>query len=153
MVEVSAVPAEVISATTAKAAAPKSPTPTTAAAPTVSQSVTVDWGSWVTQALTHEEPILEAAASAGLSLALAQIPFGAFVSAFVGPTVVKQYVDQAVSALSGVIGADALTVPAGGIEGVVANLINANEPALAAFLGANLQPLISAALARLGVKV
>jgi hypothetical protein len=126
--------------------------PAPASVPTVSQPVTVDWGDWVAQALANETPIIEAAASGGVSLALAQIPFGSFVSTFIGPTIVDQYVLQGLTALEGVLKSEKLSVPASAtLETTVANMLNANEPALAKFLGSELGPTISAAVGKLGL--
>lgn len=126
--------------------------PAAAPVPTVSGAVTVDWGDWAAQALAAETPIIEAAAQAGISTALGAIPFGSVISSFIGPTVVNQYVAQGLTALEGVLAPEKLTIaPSNALETYVANAINANEPALAAFLGAQLGPMISAAIAKLGL--
>ena len=121
--------------------------------PTVSQDVRIDWGSWMAQALAHETVIIEAAAQGAVDLALKSIPFGSLVSSFIGPTIIKQYVDMGLAALEGVLEPLSVTAPGYNVLfTTIANLINANEKALAAFLGDQLDPMIHAALAKIGIK-
>lgn len=118
--------------------------------PTVSMPVRVSWGDWVEQALAHETPFIESVAEAGLGLALKAIPFGGIVSMFVGPTVIKQLVDLAMTALEGVVAGQGTTVPDGNaVFASVANMLNANYPQLAAFLGTEVEPMIEAAIAKI----
>lgn len=143
-------PAVIAAAATAAAAVPV-PSPTAPrTTPTVAQDIRVDWGSWLAQGLAHETAIIEAAAQGGISLALKAIPFGSFVTMFIGPTLVKQYVDMGLAALEGVLTPLSASVPTSNtLFTTVANLINANEPALAAFLGDQLEPMIEAAIAKI----
>jgi hypothetical protein len=120
--------------------------------PTVSQSIRVDWGSWVSQLVEHEKPIIEAAASGGLALALHALPFGTLVSAFIGPAIVKQYVDQALATLEPLIASKSLTVSASNaIMAAAAKAINDNEPSLAGLLSGELDSLLLAAVSKLGL--
>lgn len=131
---------------------PPSPPTAPRVTPTVSQSIRVDWGSWVSQLLAHEAPIIEAAVQGGINLALANVPMGSLIGMFIAPTVVKQYLDQGMTALEGVLNNQSITVPASNmLEATIANLINSNEPELAAFLGSNLDNLIKAAVAKLNL--
>lgn len=120
--------------------------------PTVAQAVRVDWGSWIAQLLDHEKPIIEAAASGGISLALHQLPFGTLVSAFIGPTLVQQYVDQALAAVEPLLASKSLSVPASSaVATIAAQMVNANEPSLAKLLGSELDTLLNAAVSKLGI--
>jgi hypothetical protein len=120
------------------------------AVPTVSSNVTIDWGSWLSQAVANETNIIESVAEAGVTSVLADIPFGSFVSMFIGPTVVKQYVDQALVSLEGILQSDTLSVsPTDTIMTSVVTMITQYEPALAAYLGSNLQPMIQTAIAKI----
>ena len=125
------------------------PTPAPAPVPTVAAPVTVDWGDLINQILTNAEPIIAATAQTGVSTALASIPFGSFISDFIGPTVIGQYVTMGINAVEGQLKGQAISVPAGSVEAIIANLFNQNEPALAAFLGADVEPLIAAAIAKI----
>lgn len=120
--------------------------------PTIAQGVRIDWGSFFAQFIEHEKPIIEAVASGGLKLALSQIPMGNIVEMFIGPTLVAQYLDQGLTALEGLLKDQSVTVPASNLlETTIANLINANEPKLVEWLGANLDPMIKAAVAKLNL--
>lgn len=120
--------------------------------PTVAQPIRIDWGSFVDQLLANEAPIIEAAISGGINLALAQIPMGSMIEMFIGPTVINQYIQQGLTALEGVLANQSLTIPASNmLVTTVANMFIANEPKLAAFLGPNLDTLIKAAVAKLNL--
>jgi hypothetical protein len=122
--------------------------------PTASQSVRVPWGDWLEQLLLNETHVVEAAAQGGVALALHALPIGGIISMFIGPTIVKQYVDMALAALEGVVAGHSVTVDgSSAILTTVANLINANEPAFAKWVGGELEPMIAAALGKLGIKV
>lgn len=141
-----------MSTSNASTAAPSAAT--TAAqlhAPTVSQAVKIDWGSWITQGFTHEQPIIEALAAAGIHAALASVPYGSIVEHFVGPKLIHQYVDMARVALGGAVDGRSIELPAGKIYETVGNLINNNESAFAGFMGDKLDPLIKGTLAKIGV--
>jgi hypothetical protein len=132
---------------------PVATSPAPRVTPTASQPVRIPWGAWLAQAAAHEEHIVEAAAEAGLKLALAQVPFGSIIGSFIGPQLIDQYVEMGVKALGGLIGGATVDIPAGTIFATVGNLINANEPAFASFIGDRLDPMIAAALAKIGIKV
>lgn len=132
--------------TSTSTAAPAAPTTTV---PATSSTAVVPWGDWAEQALINETTLLESLASGGVSLALSEIPFGSFVANFIGPTVVKGLVDTALKALEGVLSTATLAIPASNtILTTVANMLNANYPALANFLGSNLEPMIQAEIAK-----
>lgn len=138
------------------------PTPTSAPlatapthAPTVSGSVVIDWGSFVAQLLSHETPIVEAVAAGGVALALSAVPMGSFISNFIGPKLVSQYVDMALTAVEGGVSGQSITLPSGGIGGFVAkmaaNLFTQGEPQLVSFLDADVMPWIEAELKARGI--
>jgi hypothetical protein len=135
--------------TTTPAPAPTPPRVT----PTASQPVRIPWGHWLSQALANETKIIEAAAQGGANLALHAIPMGTVVSMFIGPQLIKQYVDMGLAALEGIVDPLSVEVPVGNtVLATVANLINKNEPEFAAWVGEELGPMIEAALGKLGVK-
>jgi hypothetical protein len=130
--------------------APSAQAPAPGPVPTVSSSVTIDWGSFAAQLLENSEPIIAAAAQAGLNLALSEIPLGSLIAHFIGPTVISQYVAQGVTALAGLLKNDKLTIPASDfLATFVANAFNANEPQLAKFLGDSITPTIKAFIDKL----
>ena len=137
--------AAAVAQTTAAATVPR-------VTPTASQPVRIPWGDWVAQALAHETHLIEAAAEAGVSMALSAIPFGAIISRFAGPTVVAQYVDMGLAALEGVLDPLSADVPAGTVLATVANLINKNATAFASFIGDQLEPMIKSELTKRGIK-
>lgn len=120
--------------------------------PTASQPVRVPWGDWLAQALAHETHIVEAAAEAGVSLALGVIPFGSVVARFIGPTIVAQYVDMGLAMAEAALEPLAATVSGGSVLATVASLINVNEQAFASFFGDQVEPMIKAELAKRGIK-
>jgi hypothetical protein len=118
--------------------------------PGIADPVTVDWGDLAAQLLAHETPIIEATAQTGVNLALGAIPIGTFLSGFVGPTVIKQYVDQALTSLEDVLKGNTLTVsPSEALASLSAKLFNQAEPALASFLGQEVEPMIQGWVAKL----
>lgn len=129
---------------------PPAPSPPVAPpVPTVSSAVTIDWGSWAAQILKHEAPIIEAVAAGGEQLILNQIPFGSLISMFIGPQVIQGYIDQGLTALEGMLATETTGVPATNtLMLYVANMINTYEPQIAAFLGANLDPMIQGLVAK-----
>lgn len=128
-------------------ASPPAPTPPPVKTPTVGQSVQVDWGSWVAQLITHEAPIIEAAGEAAYT---AFAP--AIVKMFIGPTVIGQYIDQALTALENIVNTQNMKVSdTNVVASTVASLVNKNEAALANFLSSNLEPMIMATLKKLGL--
>lgn len=120
-------------------------------APTVSESVKLDWGSAAAQFLKAETQILESLAAGGVALALNQIPFGSMISMFVGPKVVKQYVDQALTTLEGILEGQPPAVASNAIEKYVFAAINSYEPELAKMLGDQLTPLIKGLMVKAGI--
>lgn len=137
------------------AAAPVALAPVPTHAPTVTQNVVIDWGSWISQALVHETPIIEAAAQAGATVALASLPFGSIVSGFILPKLVKQYVDMGLTAMEGAVDGKSVSVPAGGIAGFLATLVeNLMQQGESTWLGALdvvIGPLIKAEIASRGM--
>ena len=124
--------------------------PTPAPVPGIAGPVVVDWGDLAAQLLAHETPIVEAAAQTGVNLALGAIPMGSFLSEFVGPAVVKQYVDQALTSLEDVLKGSSLTVsPSEALASLAAKLFNEAEPSLASFLGGTVEPMIQGWVAKL----
>lgn len=122
--------------------------------PTVSQDVRTDWGSWFSQFAAHEEPVLVALAEAGIHVGLKSVPMGPFVEMFLGPKLVKQYVDMAITALNGFVShAGQITAPPDTIYATVLNLLNANEPAFVAFVEGKLDPMVKDALAKIGINI
>lgn len=121
-------------------------------APTVSSPVEMDWGSMAAQMLRNETAIIEAAAAGGMQVALSAMPFGSIVSMFIGPKVVKQYIDQGLTLLEGVLDGQKL-IAGSAVETYVFTAINTYEPLLAKELGDQLTPLIQSLLAKVGVKI
>lgn len=120
--------------------------------PTTSSPVVIDWGDWASQLINHEAAVVEKLADAGIGAALSAVPFGSVVSTFVAPQVVDQYVGQAVTALSGLVKGQSLTIPTNNaIESTVANLISTELPGFAKMLGPDLDSLIKAGVAKLGL--
>lgn len=118
--------------------------------PTVSSSVTVDWGDWVAQLLQNETPVLEALGESAVASGLAMVPFGSIVSTFIGPTIVKQYVDQALVGLETLLEKENASVPTSNTVLVyVLNMIKTYEPTFATYLGTQLTPLIETEIAKL----
>jgi hypothetical protein len=118
--------------------------------PGIAGPVVVDWGDLAAQLLAHETPIMEAAAQTGVKFALATVPMGSFLSEFVGPTVTKQYVDQALTSLEDVLKGSSLTVsPSEALASLAAKLFNQAEPALASFLGGTVEPMIQGWVSKL----
>ncbi len=131
------------------AAASSSPT----GAPTTAASISLPWPSWIEQGLAAEGPILEALAIGGINLALADVPFGSVVKSFIDP-IVTQYLGKALTYLEGIAGKAApLTVPAASVIGATVNAINTEMPQFAAMIGPELESLVTAAAAKLGIKL
>lgn len=121
-----------------------SPAPPAAKVPGISGPVVVDWGDLAAQLLAHETPIVESAAQGAVQAGLSAIPMGSFLSGFIGPTVTKQYVDQALTALEDVLKGSSLTVsPSEALASLAAKLFNQAEPSLASFLGDTVEPMIA----------
>jgi hypothetical protein len=141
-------------ASTSVATATNTPATATSPArvtPTVGGQIRVDWGSAAAQFIAHEAPILEAAGAAAVAAGLKSLPFGAIVSTFIGPTLVNQYVGQALTTLEGVLNTQNFSVAdSNTLAASVANLINTNEAWLISFIEGNLDPLISKAITALG---
>ena len=119
--------------------------------PTVSQPVRIAWNDWAEQLLVHEQTIIEGLAEAGTDLALSTVPMGSLIANFVGPTVVKQTVDQGLLALEGLLSNPDLAItisPTNFLATFVANTINTTGPALAKQLGPTLDPMIASAVAK-----
>ena len=132
--------------TTASAAAPKRVTPT------ATQAVRISWGDLLDQIVEHETPIIESIAGAGATLALAHVPMGALISAFIGPTVIQQYVDTGLATLEATLKGQSTTItPSNAIEAYVLAQIKAYEPALVAHLGPQLDALLKATIAKVGI--
>ena len=94
--------------------------------------------------LAHEMPIIESAAQGAVQMGLGAIPMGSFLSGFIGPTVTKQYVDQALVSLEDVLKGSSLTIsPSDALSSLAAKLFNQAEPALASFLGDSVEPMIA----------
>lgn len=87
-----------------------------------------------------------------MTLALSAIPFGSVVSMFIGPKVVKQYIDQGLTLLEGMLSGEKLEAQ-GTIETYVFNALNTYEPLLVKELGDQLNPLIKSLLAKAGIGV
>jgi hypothetical protein len=105
--------------------------------------VVVNWGDLAAQLLAHETPIIEAAAATGVKVGLATVPMGSFLSEFIGPTVTKQYVDQALVSLEDLLKGGTLTIaPNEALAALAAKLFNQAEPSLASFLGDTVEPMI-----------
>lgn len=122
--------------------------------PAVFQPVVINWGDFATQFLKNAEPILAQLAAAGAEYAVGQLPFGAFLSGFIGPAVVSQYVSQAITALEGQLSSLALSIsPANFLENTVFTMIKSELPELAAFLNTGLLPMIKAEVAKVLAKV
>ena len=118
--------------------------------PGIAGPVVVDWGDLAAQLLAHETPIIEAAAQTGVKVGLAAIPMGSFLSEFVAPNVVKQYVDQAMLSLEDVLKGSSLTVsPSDALATLAAKLFNEGEKPLASFLGGTVEPMIQGWVAKL----
>ena len=131
-------------------------TPTPAPArvtPTAAQPVRVPWGDWLAQALAHETSIIEAVAGARVNMALSAVPVGSVIKMFIGPELVKQYVDIGLKTLEGVLEPKEWDPDSSNKVLVsIANLINNNEAAFVQVIGDQLQPLIKAELSKLGLK-
>jgi len=139
-----------VTASPAPAPAPATPpaaTPAPTKTPTVGQSIQVDWGSWVSQFLIHETPLIEAVGEA------AYTQFApAMVKLFIGPNVIGQYIGQALVALENIVNTQNMQVPDTNIvASTVASLVNKNETALANFLASDLEPMIMSELKKLGL--
>lgn len=134
-------------ATAAPAASPPRVTPT------VTQAIRVDWGSWVSQGIAHSEHAADALAEFGVHLAFGQIPMGSFIEGFVGPKIVDQYVHMGIGLAESLVQGKGIDVAPGTVYATVANLVNKYEPEFAMFLGDKLDPMIKAALAKVGVSV
>ena len=135
-----------LKASVASIPAPTAPAPQ--AIPSVSSSVTIDWGSWAAQALHASEGILGSIAGVVETDLLAMVPFGSIISSFIGPTVVASYVQQGLQTLEGILEGRTLT-SSGAIEKYVFNAMIAFEPALVHLLGDTLIPMIEATVLKL----
>lgn len=125
-------------------------TNTSTSVPTVSSSVTADWGSVAAQIIANEQTIIVAAANAGVNLALAQMPFGSLVETFIGPTVIDQYISQALVGLETFLKTQSITVsPQNAVESYVMSMITSAEPWLISFLGPQVETMVSAAVAKI----
>lgn len=140
-----ATPAAAVAAAATVAAQPR-------VTPSVGMPIRVDWGSLAAQLIDHEKPIIEALAEAGITAAEGMAgPIGPILQMFIGPQMVKQYLDQGLVALEGQLNPQVLTVDQSNmLLSTAANLFNANEPALAGFLGSTIEPLFQKGLAALG---
>ena len=118
--------------------------------PGIAGPVVVDWGDFAAQLLAHETQIVEAAAQTGVKVGLAAIPMGSFLSEWIAPNVVKQYVDQALISLEDLLKGGTLTIaPNEALASLAAKLFNQAEPSLASFLGGTVEPMIQGWVSKL----
>lgn len=117
--------------------------------PTVSQPVRIPWGDWAEQGLVHEQALLEQGAELGVQIAATASPLGGIISSFVGPTVVKQLVDQGLALAEGMLKGQAITIrEPNWIEAYTVTTFNQLFPSVFAKIGADLTPMVQAAIAK-----
>jgi hypothetical protein len=117
--------------------------------PTASQPVRIPWGDWAEQILVHETTLIETAADAGVAIAASATPMAGLVAQLVGPIVVKQLVDQGLTLMEGLLAGQAITIAKPNfLESYVINTINQVAPNLALKIGADLTPMVQAAIAK-----
>lgn len=120
--------------------------------PSVAGSTTIDWGSWAEQLIKNETAVIEGTVQGGVTMALSAVPFGNIIAGFIGPTVVKQYVDQALVVLEGVLADKSTTINSSNtLETYVISMIQNEAPILSAFIGAALPGLVQKALGSVGL--
>jgi hypothetical protein len=117
--------------------------------PTTSQPVRIPWGDWAEQILVHEKSLIEAGIQAGIEFGAGASPIGGLVVGLVGPTVVKQLVDQGLTLAEGMFAGQAITISQPNwLESYVITTINQVAPNLAAKIGDDLTPMVQAAIAK-----
>ena len=122
--------------------------------PTVSQPIRVDWGSWAEQFLVHETAMIETGVNLGIGAAETLIPGGFMIKMFVGTQVVDGLIEQGLKVLEGILDKQAITVSGSNpLVAYVVNMMNATVPNLATALGPRLNDLVTAGLAKAGLKV
>lgn len=115
-------------------------------APTISQSVQVDWGSWAAQLLRHITPIVEAGVNTAVS------DFAPTLRLFVGPKLVNQTLEQALLVLENVLDKRSITIDGSKVLlATVARMVVVNEAAFATFMGDYLEPMIIAEMKKLSL--
>lgn len=124
------------------------PAPATRVVPTISQPVRIPWGDWAEQGLIHEAALIEQAAQLGFDLAARATPLGGIVQTFVGPTVVKQLVDQGLKLAEGMVHGQEITITEPNwVEAYVVTTFNQLFPTLFAKVGTDLTPMLTKAIA------
>lgn len=119
--------------------------------PTVIQPVRVSWADWIEQILVHETPLIEAAAEIGASIGIGYIPIiGPAAAKLVGPTIVKQVVDQGLALLEGMLAQQTpITIDTPNwLQSFAVTTINQVAPQFAKVMGETLDPMIVAAIAK-----
>ena len=125
----------------------------TTSVPSVATSATIDWGSWAEQLLQNETPVIESVVEGGISMALSAVPFGNIIANFIGPTVVKQYVDQGIAVLGAALANKSIAISdPTTLEAYVVNMIKNEAPILSAFIGGALPGIVQKAIGAAGVK-
>lgn len=119
--------------------------------PTVTQPVRVSWADWIEQILVHETPLIEAGVGIGVELGISVIPvIGPAAAKLIAPTLVKQVVDQGLALLEGLLSQQtALTVDKPNwLQSFAVTTINQIAPQFAKTIGAQLDPLLADAIAK-----
>lgn len=130
---------------------PAAPTVSPTATPTIDQSIHVDLGSAIATLFRNSEPIAESLLNFGVTAALHEVPFGTVVVGYALP-IVDQYIKSAMDTLEGTLANLSVDVPAGNIVlDAAAKMFNANEKALADFLGGAIPQLFQMAVTKFGL--
>ncbi len=119
--------------------------------PTVAQPVRVSWADWIEQILVHETPLIEAGAGVLVSLGIGAIPIvGPTAAKLIAPTLVKQVVDQGLALLEGMLAQQsplAIDKPSW-LQSFAVTTLNQIAPNFAKTVGAQLDPMIADAIAK-----
>jgi hypothetical protein len=141
-------PAVVVAAMPVPAPVAPAPPPPTAA-PTVTQAVTIDFGSFASMFLQMVAPAAANALGIGVDALINTVPMGSILTSFLGPQVISQYVSQGLTVAEGAVAKGNITIANPNfIETTAASLFNAGEQHLAAFLGDLVGPTISSLVAK-----
>lgn len=126
------------------------PTASVVNTPTLTENTVLYLGDFAAQFLKSIAPAAAKAGGAAVSAIIDEMPMGAVIQEFIGPTVISGYVSQALTSLEAVVASGNISInPASYIETTAAALFNTNEAHLAEYLGAAVGPTISALVAKI----
>lgn len=115
----------------------------------IAPPVVIDYGDRLNALIADLEPITAHAAQIGVEIAVGEIPGGDIILDFLGTQTISQFVAQEAASLETLLKGRSLSIsPRNAVEAAVLGAINSQLPKVAAFFGAKLPPMVSAAVTK-----